>query len=104
MKVTEFKVLKDKLEKLIENKHITYSIYRVNYILHDNNIRYDDTKNGIIVRFGNLDVSIIELNLYGLKNENGRSRFTDSKELSYDFFNLTLKQKDDLIELMENKV
>lgn len=103
MNSTEFKDLKRRVKEELVNRHNTFEVYNLHYVFHDDNQKFEDgTKKAVSIIFSSLEVYIKILMLYGLDEE--KSRYTDSKELSYDLYHLTVKQKEDLLKIINDKV
>lgn len=104
MKAQDFKFLKEKIEHNIKDVHNTFMLRNAHYVFHDDEMsEFDSSKKGISFIFSSDELRIEQFLLLDLITENGRTRYTNSKNISSGFYLLSQKQKSTLIQLLDEK-
>lgn len=104
MKSSDFKSLKEKINSELTNMHNTFLLRGKHYVFHDDEMsEYDSSKHGISFILDMDDIRINKFLLLDLVSENGRTRYTNSKEISSGYYILTNKQKEELVKILNSK-
>lgn len=104
MKSSDFKSLKEKINSELENMHNTFLLRGKHYVFHDIEMSENDSsRHGISFIIDANDISVNKFLLFDLVSENGRARYTNSKDISSGYYLITHKQLEELVKILNLK-